>query len=104
VVDIALQCYNKVSVSLYDTLGKDSVGAAVPFLSEELLSLKSLRRIHVIHMAFLEGPILIVPTFQNQPRTSHSRLLHCGPHSHPSKACTGHPNAEGHRLHRRTFS
>jgi len=29
-IDIALQSYRKVSVSLYDTLGKDSVGQSLP--------------------------------------------------------------------------
>lgn len=29
-MDVALQSYDKVSVSLYDTLGKDSVGKSYP--------------------------------------------------------------------------
>lgn len=36
IIDIALQSYNKVSVSLYDTLGKDSVGKYC-LLSQETL-------------------------------------------------------------------
>lgn len=30
ILDIAMQTYNKVSVSLYDTLGKDAVGKIPP--------------------------------------------------------------------------
>ena len=37
VVDLSLQAYGKVGVSLYDTLGKDSAGASITFLLQEEL-------------------------------------------------------------------
>lgn len=45
IIDIALQSYDKVSVSLYDTLGKDSVGMVL--FNCPNISLTHTPRIHV---------------------------------------------------------
>lgn len=52
IVDIALQTYGKVGVSLYDTLGKDSVGTPSPPFHSLLKTLTFLARIYVM-LSFL---------------------------------------------------
>ena len=54
IIDTALHAYNKVGVSLYDTLGKDSVGMFYNLLSSFMqVLIKNFHRIYVHNISFI---------------------------------------------------
>lgn len=98
-IDLGLQAYSLVGVSLYDTLGHDAVGmcAFLDILCLKRTNMLSCLRVHVSLSSFRSFDIL-QPLGQHQSRRDFGYLCIIPTYPHCPKACCSLASCESDNL------